>query len=99
MRTFLLPFMFITAPQMLLINTTWLEAVEIFITASIGMYALAGAMQGYLITGARWYERVILLGSAILLVKPGIYTDIAGMVGLALVYALQRTRDRSAPIF
>jgi TRAP transporter 4TM/12TM fusion protein len=98
MRTFLLPFMFITAPQMLLIKTTWLEAVEIFITASIGMYALAGAMQGHLITGARWYERAVLFASAILLVKPGIYTDLAGMVGLALVYVLQRARDRSAPI-
>jgi TRAP transporter 4TM/12TM fusion protein len=99
MRTFLLPYMFITAPQMLLINTTWQEAMWIFITASIGMYALAGAMQGYLITEARWYERVILFVSAIALVKPGIYTDIGGAAGLAIVYALQRARDRSAPIF
>ncbi len=99
MRTFLLPYMFITAPQMLLINTTWQEAAWIFVTASIGMYALAGAMQGYLITDARWYERVILFVSAILLVKPGLYTDIAGMVGLSLVYALQRLRDRSATSF
>ena len=99
MRTFLLPYMFITAPQMLLINTTWHEAAWIFVTASIGMYALAGAMQGYLITSARWYERVILFVSAILLVKPGLYTDIVGMAGLGLVYALQRARDRSAPSF
>ncbi|MBI4609304.1 MAG: TRAP transporter permease [Candidatus Rokubacteria bacterium] len=99
MRTFLLPFMFITAPQMLLINTTWQEAVWIFITATIGMYALAGAMQGYLLTDARWYERVILFVSAVALVKPGLYTDIAGMVGLALVYALHRARAKDAPLF
>jgi TRAP transporter 4TM/12TM fusion protein len=99
MRTFLLPFMFITAPQMLLINTTWQEAAWIFITASVGMYALAGAMQGYLITQARWYERVVLFASAVALVNPGIYTDVLGMAGLALVYALQRIRDRAAPIF
>ncbi len=99
MRTFLLPYMFITAPQMLLINTTLQEAAWTFLTASIGMYALAGAMQGYLITPARWYERVILFASAIALVKPGIYTDIGGALGLALVYALQRARDRNAPIF
>ncbi len=99
MRTFLLPFMFITAPQMLLINTTWQEATWIFITASIGMYALAGAMQGFLITETRWYERVILFVSAIALVKPGMYTDLAGAAGLALVYALQRARHKDAPIF
>jgi len=98
MRTFLLPFMFITAPQMLLINTTWPEAVGIFVTATIGMYALAGAMQGYLITEARWHERIILFVSAVALVKPGLYTDLAGIVGLALVYALQRARAKDAPI-
>ncbi|MBI4561070.1 MAG: TRAP transporter permease [Candidatus Rokubacteria bacterium] len=99
MRTFLLPYMFITAPQMLLINTTWQEAIWIFITASVGMYALAGAMQGYLITEARWYERVILFVSAILLVKPGLYTDMVGMVGLGLVYSLERARAKDAPMF
>ena len=99
MRTFLLPFMFITAPQMLLINTTWIEALHIFVSASIGMYALAGAMQGYLITEARWHERVILFVSAIALVKPGIYSDIGGIIGLALVYALQRARAKDAPLF
>jgi len=99
MRTFLLPYMFITAPQMLLINTTFLEAASIFVTASIGMYALAGAMQGYLITEARWHERVILFVSAVALVKPGLYSDIGGIMGLALVYALQRARAKDAPLF
>ncbi len=99
MRTFLLPFMFITVPQMLLINTTFLEATSIFVTASIGMYALAGAMQGFLITEARWYERIVLFVSAIALVKPGIYSDIGGIIGLAFVYALQRARAKDAPLF
>ena len=69
------------------------------LTASIGMYALAGAMQGYLITEARWYERAILFVSAIALVKPGLFTDLAGFMGLALVYALQRARAKDAPLF
>ena len=99
MRTFLLPYMFITAPQMLLINTTWIEALHIFVSASIGMYALAGAMQGYLITEARWHERVILFVSAIALVKPGLYSDIGGIIGLVFVYALQRARAKDAPLF
>ncbi|HEU5322632.1 MAG TPA: TRAP transporter permease, partial [Methylomirabilota bacterium] len=68
MRTFLLPYMFITAPAMLLIDTTWTEALWIFVTATVGMYALAGAMQGYLVTEARWGERVVLFVSAVCLV-------------------------------
>lgn len=92
MRTFLLPYMFITAPAMLLINTSWYEALWIFVTASVGMYALAAAMQGYLLTTARWWERVILAVSAVALVKPGLFTDTGGLLGLGLVYLLQRRR-------
>jgi TRAP transporter 4TM/12TM fusion protein len=98
MRTFLLPFMFITAPAMLLIDTTWYEAAWIFVTASVGMYGLAGAMQGYFITSAVWYERVILFVSAVSLVHPGLYTDVAGFLGILLVYGLQRRRAPTAPL-
>lgn len=98
MRTFLLPYMFITAPQMLLINTNVFEATWIFITASIGMYALAGGMQGFFMADDKWYERIILLASAVCLVKPGIYTDIAGMIGVASVYLLQKRRMKGAVV-
>lgn len=98
MRTFLLPYMFITSPAMLLINTTVSEASWIFITATVGMYGLAAAMQGYLITEARWYERLVLFVSAVCLVNPGIYTDMAGFTGFAAVYLLQRRRNPSAPL-
>jgi TRAP transporter 4TM/12TM fusion protein len=98
MRTFLLPYMFITAPAMLLIDTTVWEAAWIFVTATVGMYALAAAMQGHLITEARWYERVVLAVCAVALVKPGLYSDIGGFAGVALVYLLQRRRSPTAPL-
>jgi TRAP transporter 4TM/12TM fusion protein len=96
MRTFLLPFMFITAPQMLLINTTFVEASWIFVTASIGMYALAGSMQGFLLRDLHWWERIVLFVSAVALVKPGLYTDVGGLIGFGLVYLLQRREIKGA---
>jgi TRAP-type uncharacterized transport system fused permease subunit len=98
MRTFLLPYMFITAPAMLLIDTTWTEAAWIFVTATVGMYGLAAAMQGYLLTEARWWERLVLFVAAVCLVKPGLYTDLAGLAGMALVYVAQRRRAPDAPL-
>jgi len=97
MRTFLLPYMFITAPQMLLIGLDpgimgVLEASWIFITASIGMYALAAGMQGFLLDDDKWYERLILLAVAFCLVKPGLYSDIIGLIGFAFIYFLQKRR-------
>ncbi len=98
MRTFLLPYMFITAPQMLLIDTNVFEAAWIFITASVGMYALAGGMQGFFVAPDKWYERIILLASAVALVKPGLYTDSLGLLGVALVYFLQMRRVKRAGV-
>jgi TRAP transporter 4TM/12TM fusion protein len=95
MRTFLLPFMFITAPQMLLINTNFIEASWIFVTASIGMYALAASMQGFFFTELKWYERLVLFVSAVSLVKPGLFTDIGGLVGVGLVYLLERRKMKA----
>jgi len=98
MRTFLLPFMFITAPQMLLINTNFIEASWIFISASIGMYALAASMQGFLLTDLKWYERIVLFASAVALVKPGLITDLLGLIGFAMIYWYQRKEAKGAII-
>ena len=98
MRTFLLPFMFITAPEMLLIKTNFIEASWIFITASIGMYALAASMQGFLFTDLKWHERIILFASAVSLVKPGLVTDAAGLFGCALVYFLQKRQMKGGAV-
>jgi TRAP transporter 4TM/12TM fusion protein len=97
MRTFLLPYMFITAPQMLLIGLDpgimgVLEASWIFITSSIGMYALAAGMQGFLIDNDTWFERILLLAVAFCLVKPGFYSDMIGLAGFAMIYYLQKRR-------
>jgi TRAP transporter 4TM/12TM fusion protein len=102
MRTFLLPYMFITAPQMLLIGLDpgimgVLEASWIFITSSIGMYALAAGMQGFFIDDDTWFERIILLAVAFCLVKPGFYSDMIGLVGFVLIFYLQKRRIGSRP--
>jgi hypothetical protein len=42
---------------------------------------------------------VILFVSAIALVRPGLYSDIGGLLGLGFVHALQRARAKDAPLF
>lgn len=43
-------------------------------------------------------ERLALLAGAFLLIKPGIYTDIMGLVLLALVGAAQKLRSPEARV-
>lgn len=98
LRTFLLPFMFVYSPQMLLINTTPLEVVWLTITASIGIYAFSACIQRQFLIQTTWLEGLLLLASALLLIKPGLYTDLGGFAALGLTWWLQhRRRGRLVP--
>ncbi|MGE5253629.1 MAG: TRAP transporter permease, partial [Planctomycetaceae bacterium] len=90
---FVIPFMFAYAPSLLFIGppTTVLLSM---VTASIGVVMLAGAMIGCFFRDTRIFERGFLFIGSILLIKPGIYTDLIGLVFLGVVLASQQYRKR-----
>ncbi len=92
LSAFLLPFMFVYNPGLLLIDVTWYEVLLLSVTSLIGMYAFSAAIQGYLIVPAKWWERIILAAVGVALVQPNPVTDLAGAGGLLLVYFVQRAR-------
>jgi TRAP-type uncharacterized transport system fused permease subunit len=47
-------------------------------------------MFGYLLRSTRLWERLFLLAAALLLIKPGLYTDLAGLALLASVVVNQK---------
>jgi len=88
---FIIPFMFAYEPSLLFIGSPWTIFIS-FITASIGVVMLAAGMIGWLLRDPKPIERLFLIAGAILLIKPGFYTDIAGLVLLGLVILLQEMR-------
>jgi E-phenylitaconyl-CoA hydratase len=54
--------------------------------------ALAAGAMGFLVRPAGILERAGLIGAALLLIKPGLYTDLGGLALLAAVIASQRFR-------
>jgi TRAP transporter 4TM/12TM fusion protein len=88
---FIVPYMFVYAPALLL-EGPWSEVAWAVVTACVGVVALAAGAMGFLLRSASWLERVALVAAALLLIKPGVYTDAAGAVLLAAVVVLQRTR-------
>ena len=87
---FIAPYMFIFNPAMLLIGSP-LEVIEVAVTSLLGTFALACGMQGWLMGRAIPFAlRIPLIAGAILLIKPGIYTDLAGIGLLVLTYILSR---------
>ncbi len=89
------PYMFIYAPSLLLVGSPS-EIVLATITATVGVIALAAASVGWFLAKATWLERLILLGAALGLIKPGWITDLLGAAALLLVIVLQLPRWRKA---
>ena len=92
---FIIPFMFIYGPELLLIGDP-VSIVWACITSMIGTVCLAGGAMGYFLKQARWWERIALIASALLLIKPGIKTDLVGFGLLGLVIVTQKYFDKSS---
>jgi TRAP transporter 4TM/12TM fusion protein len=90
---YIIPFMFIYEPSLLLIGD-WTVSLTSCVTALVGVTCLAAGLQGYLLREMPWWQRATLLAAAILLIKPGYYTDALGLALLALVLAAQRFAPR-----
>jgi TRAP transporter 4TM/12TM fusion protein len=87
---YIIPFMFVFAPSLLLIGP-WPAVALATVTATLGVVCLAGGLHEQFFLGqARWWERVLLLVAALVLIKPGWATDLAGLVLVGVVLASQR---------
>jgi len=81
---FIVPFMFIFEPSLLMIGDWW-TILSSVITATIGVICLAGGLHGYFWRATSIWERTFLVGAAVMLIKPGLVTDIIGLGLLGLV--------------
>lgn len=92
---FIIPFMFAYEPSLLFLGSPW-SIFTSFITASIGVVILAAGMMGWFLRETNWVERIFLIGAAILLIKPGFYTDLIGLTLLGIVIFMQKIRKKTA---
>ncbi len=92
---FIIPFMFVYAPELLIIGSTF-KIITAFITASFGIVCLAAGIQQCLLVKTTWYETIILLIVALLMIKPGITTDVTGFALFAFVFVLQWYRRKNS---
>ena len=99
---YIVPFMFVYEPLLLLIvkdwGSEWAFVVWSVITASVGVICLAASLFGWLFIYAVAWHRVLLFIAALCLIKPGLITDAIGIVLLAIVSAAQLYARRNAAV-
>lgn len=89
---YIIPFMFAYNAALILLG----QPAELLIavpSAVIGVASLAAASAGWFLTKASITERLALAGSAILLIKPGVVTDLIGLVLLSTIFVIQKRKQ------
>jgi len=76
---FLVPFIFVYDNSLLLLDTTTIRAIEITLTAVVGIVFLGAGVIGYFVTQAKHYERAVFVAAALCLIVPGVVTDAVGL--------------------
>ena len=85
---YIVPYMFVFGPSLLLIGE-WPTIAMTAVTSVIGVVCLAAGLSGYFLTVAVWWQRLILVAAALVLIKPGVATDAVGLGLITLVLVSQ----------
>ena len=94
---FIIPYVFALEPGLLLMNNGFLNAVLSIVTAAVGMFGIAVGLEGYLRGNVHWLLRIVSIVGGLLLIYPGVLTDVIGVVAVGAVVAAQLLRAKSRP--
>ena len=97
---FIVPYIFAISPQMLFINVgSAFEVVQICVSALLGIFGVAAALNGFIFRKLPFIFRVLLAVGGLGMLIPGAITDVVGLVlvgGICLVEYL--AARKSAPV-
>lgn len=86
---FIVPYIFVMSPALLFIDTQLVDIILIVITSIIGLFGVSAGLAGFVYTKMPIWQRVLSIIGGLLLIYPGIVTDIAGVALVGTVLALQ----------
>lgn len=93
---YIVPFMCVYSTSLMLIGP-WQETLLATVTATIGVICLAAGLHSYFLRPTTWWERVILLVAAMVLITPGLTTDLIGLGLITMTVLSQKLIDRPNP--
>ncbi|MFJ7951489.1 TRAP transporter permease [Lysinibacillus sp. NPDC096418] len=86
---FIIPYMIIFSPALLMIDTTIPQIIWVVFTAITGMVAIGAGVIGFWYRKMLWIERIIALGAGLLLIYPEKFSDWAGLGIFVIMFVIQ----------
>ena len=97
---FIVPYIFAMSPQMLFLNVdSAFQVVQICISALLGIFGVAAALNGFLYRPIPVVLRIVLAAGGLGMMIPGTVTDVVGLVlvlGIVLYQRFTAQRSKSA---
>ncbi|WP_251976334.1 TRAP transporter permease [Salinicola avicenniae] len=93
---FVVPYMFVFAHSMLMIDATWLNTIWVIVTGVVGVLLLAVAVEGYLRRPLNPFWRVLAAVGALALIFPGLVSDLVGAAITVVLFLLAKQKAPSA---
>jgi TRAP-type uncharacterized transport system fused permease subunit len=94
---FIVPFMFVYEPALLMIGP-WPTILSSCVSAAIGVTLFAGGLHGYFLTVATYWQRALLIVAGMMLIKPGLTTDLIGAAFAIIVIGAQVIARRTPAV-
>ena len=86
---FIIPYMFVLSPELLMIDTTWMYLIWVVFTALIGMIAISAGVIGFWQRKLFWIERIVAFIAGLCLIYPEKISDVVGLILFGGLYAMQ----------
>lgn len=86
---FIIPYMIIFSPALLMIDTTIPQIIWVVFTAITGMIAIGAGVIGFWYRKLLWIERILAIGAGLLLIYPEKFSDWAGLGLFVILFIIQ----------
>ncbi|SFE72557.1 TRAP transporter permease [Alteribacillus iranensis] len=93
---FVIPYIFVTNPVLVLQDATAGTLIPAIITALIGMAGISAGMINFFVVKNNILERLLLLAGGIMLLIPDLLISFSGLILVALVYVMQKAREKKS---
>ncbi|WP_338753119.1 TRAP transporter permease [Bacillus sp. FJAT-52991] len=96
---FIIPYVFVLSPQLLMIDTTPWQLVWVVFTALSGMIAIGAGIIGFWMRKLQWWERFFSIIAGLLLIYPERISDVTGLILFVALLMVQLfwKRDENKP--
>jgi TRAP transporter 4TM/12TM fusion protein len=93
---FIVPYILALNPAMVFVDTSVIEVISIIVTSLVGMFALSMSLEGFYRGSLPAVLRIVAAVGGLMLIYPGITTDIIGLLLVGSVIAVQIMREKKA---